>query len=258
MINLLPPTLTNLKVEAYSSQRNDEIINFPPSLTILKLAEYNSHTKPPAAIGKIPDSVTKLLLNIRIAASSLTQLPSRLAKLRLGHLSELDSFDPKDPATVERIAYLRQVAQKDGFILKERSSPHEYHLWDLLPRTLTKLDLGGNTELETLDAPVWQSIPENLQSLLLWREKVALHLQTLSYLPLETITTELRLPRVTWRDEDIKRLNPLLRKFKCQPGCTWLLTLACVPWVPRNIEVGEWEVDFQRAFRALNDLARRS
>lgn len=255
LINQLPHCLTDLRLTSFGKMEGTGTINFPPSLVTLKLIVYNAHDAPATSIGKIPDTVKTLKLELHINVSSLPMLPSRLGKVRFGHLSGMDSFDPKDPAIVERITYLRKVAQEDGFVLKSLSPPREYGVFDLLPRTLTKMDIGGETELDKLDAVVWQSMPENLQKLLVWRDVQPLHPNTLDYLPMESITRHLRLPRVTWKDEHIKRLNPNLLEFDCQPGCTWLLTPASIPWVPLGITGNVWgkDDDWHEVLQQLTD-----
>lgn len=253
LINQLPPNLTRLIIISRGKIKGTETLTFPPSLTELEIDGQPNLQKPVMAIGKIPDTVTRLDLRLPLDVSSLFMLPSRLREAHFTQLRGLTAFNPQDSKAIERILHLRKAALESGLDLNEPSPPREYGVWDFLPQSLTKLNLGDQTALADLGASVWQSLPQSLSQISL---SCGIHPNSLEHFPLENMI-QLSLSGVQWRDEHIKRLNPRLQSFKTTVAAAFTLTPACAPWIPRDLHFSC--IPSQRAQSALQKLsAKRS
>lgn len=251
----LPANLTRLHVKLATELIGGEITSFPPLLQdfTLHVYYYGNTSRQPVTIGKLPETVTSVSLDLSLASSSFFHLPARLRTLKLGNLAETSSFDPQDSDTIARIFYLRKVAHEDGIFCDENlprlDTTRPYGIFDLLPRTLTDLELSCKG-MHNWYSTVWQSIPKTLKRLLIWSAN-ALHPNTLDYLPFDSITGHLTIITGTVKDEHIKRLNPRLCFVELSPT-SWLLSPACVPWIPKCMQRGPaWPEPVKEAYGAL-------
>lgn len=251
LISQFPKGLTELTLRT-DKPSGTEISGFPPGLKCLSL---NCGSKEAILhIGNLPQSLTVIELNLVISVRSLFSLPPRLRTLHIAGMTNWTDFDPKDAKTIERIGYLRSEAEKEGIFADELAPtyrPREYGVFDLLPRTLSHLYFGNWVVLEKLEPPVWQSLPKNLQTLESSRNIKPMPPDVLDYLHFDTTAPSLCLPGTTWRDEHIKRLSPHLNGFSAE-RCTWLITPACVPWMPYCTSINlAWPVEVQEAYKEL-------
>lgn len=237
----LPSSLSSLEIILHMDQPLSQFVStLPPHLTHLSL-----HCRNPSHLMPIPQSVRTLVVEHEIEVSDLFMLPTRLRTLRLGGLRNMHLFNPADPITLARIQELRQVGMEEGRLgddekhayLSSSSSSmplQNIHVFDLLPRTLDKLDMGGSTNLSSLEGKQWASLPKQMKKLILWHDAQPLHRETLDYLPLESLL-KLRTPRVVWRNKHVMRLNPKMYSLRSQPGTRWRLTSKVVRSCPNDI-----------------------
>lgn len=228
-INHLPSNLTDLDLFIAEKLVGKDPILLPPSLESLQLKIRQSDDPP--SFSTMPRSLTSLkLADMTIDISTLFALPPLLRSFEVGMISNLETFDPADLETIERITYLRRMAQEAGFVFDETlptRAPREYGVFDLLPRTLTKLVIDSSSGAE-LPIGHWQSLPKKLTLLVLLCST-----DDLDYLPFETVDQLLTLENVIWKNEHVKRLNPRLRRLenydsKCE------ITPEYIPWTPRE------------------------
>ena len=259
VINTFPPTLTKLSIALFGHLDDTETIHLPPSLEVLELqsGDREEHW----SFAPMPHSLTTFkLIRHRINFSTLFALPPLLRKLNFGTISDMATFDPMKPENVERIIYLRKMAQEAGFDFDETlptRTPRKYGVYDLLPRTLTQLVMTTRTG-ETLPTGHWQSLPKNLSHLELQGAA-----DDLDYLPFESITENLSVAKANWKDKHVKRLNPRLLHLPFMYDARWDVTPECVPWIPRNIEFGravgsEFDELTLRRSEALKNLDREA
>ena len=257
VINTFPPSLTKLSIYLHEHLDDTETIHLPPSLEVLVLesGDNDEHW----SFAPMPHSLTTFkLIRHRINFSTLFALPPLLRTLEVGKISDMATFDPDDALNVERITYLRKMAQEAGFDFDETlptRTPREYGVYDLLPRTLTQLAMTTRNG-ETLPTGHWQSLPKNLSHLELHGAA-----DDLDYLPFESITENLSVGNATWKDKHVKRLNPRLRHWPFWHDVKWDITSECVPWIPRDIEYpprSEFEELTLRRREALKNLDREA
>ena len=231
-INKLPPNLTHLNLYMGKIVGN-EPIRLPPSLVELEIRIPRKEAMPPFAA--MPHSLTSVLFpQGSIEISTLLALPPLLRTFEVGIISDLATFDPVDAENVERITYLRRMAQEAGFVFDETLptlTPREYGVYDLLPRTLTKFVL---VYMMGDQPPTghWQSLPKRLSHLVLLGST-----DDLDYLPFETVDKFLSVANVAWKDKHVKRLNPRLLELSAR-NSTWDVTSEFAPWMPREPTIG--------------------
>ena len=236
IINQLPTTLKTLNIHTGHLNRTEiEVLHLPPNLTSATISCYRE-AKLRARFANMPDTLTHLSLSMLFDLEDLFLLPHSLRSLSLSNISHMSLFDPSDPKTLDRIAYLRKMAHDSGFVVDENLptyKPRNFGIFDLLPRTLTILKL-DDFETGALAATAWQSLPKQLKTLAIygpWAHK--LDADALDYMPYDTVTKYLRLPCVAMKDEHVKRLKPELRSLEFRPARKCLLTAKCLPWMPR-------------------------
>lgn len=260
--NHLPDALTHLSITEIVNPSKPVTISLPPRLESLTLClSPGSSCEGPSRFifGKIPESVKHVTLSLNMNASDLFKLPARLESLHLSTGLHVDSFNPDDPETIERIEYLRKVAQETKTIFDTKypalATDRPYCLFDLLPRTLSRLEF-SKMALHMIEPSAWQAIPTNLKSFSSRFTHTHLPPTALDCLPFESITDFLRLEYGTFTDEHVKRLNRLLRKFEA-PNATWHLTPACVPYMPQCMQFDSlWPADVKAAHQSLTELRR--
>lgn len=245
-INKLPPKLTHLSLIVCDFDGNEELIRLPPSLRKLKMSVPKDAPHPLLSFAEMPHSLTTLNLEVPLLLPTLFTLPPLLRSLTLSHIDNLLLFQPENPASIERILYVRKVAQEAGFVFDETlptRAPRTYSVFDLLPRTLSKFSLD---DCEVLDAPAWSSLPKNLSTLSL---DCPLDPDTLDYLPFDSVTKSLAIRSIAWKDEHVKRLHPRLLDLDCSALCKWKITTDCVPWIPRGLRT--WDAEVSSEFNEL-------
>lgn len=253
IINQLPPYLTELSLSSDHSMKGDVPAVFPPCLVALRI---NSDSNLPLAIyGSLPRTLTSADLGY-IPMKTLYLLPPRLRRLRF-RCNDLWEFKDTSTLAVERIKHLRKEALHDGsFSIEEfeactrrRAGP-----FDLLPRTLTYLWF--ESEFMEFDAG-WQSIPSNLSSLTIFyvsnEVSTPLPIDDLDYIPIESVTQELRLPISNFRDKHVKRLHPELRFLELERGPKCHLTLDGLLSLPRSIPWSSVRGDLVKGVEAIEE-----
>lgn len=256
--SILPDTLTELDLKAHTFlDKQSTSITLPPHLTRLTVSELSHKDDIPMAFDRMPDSLTKLRLMLLVDVSSaLLSLPLCLRSLRLNRL-DWSLFDALDPDTIAKIQLLRKVGRLYDFGVEKDSSAsalRSYQLFDLLPRSLKKLQLGEDCNAEKLDILAWQALPRGLQKLHVpTLNNVPLPSDLLDYLPLESICIEMLLAPVTVEDRHIKRLHPSLTRMALYPDTTWALSPAGIRSIPKDVS-SEWISDpsVQESIKKLN------
>ena len=229
LINQLPPYLTELKVCSSKVDGTNPPAVLPPSLVFLGVtAPYDALMN----FASFPATLTSADL-CGISIPTLYLLPSRLHSLSFT-CRDFTQFDRNSTATLDRVAYLRKEALADGFISQrdlESLGSRSVAVFDLLPRTLTKLTVLG--QLEPIEAPDWQSLPNKLSDLRIESHTIKLSKDSLNYIPYESVVTSLHMEHLTFEGEHIKRLNRNLKRLRVaelRPT-----TLEDVMWIPRGI-----------------------
>ena len=257
LINQLPPYLTKLELYPGNLIHPELPIILPPSLVSFAIIPWDS--APTMDFAPFPPHLTDAELGV-ITIPTLYLLPSHLRSLEFECMN-FTQFDRNSTATIDRVAYLRKEALADGSISQgdlESLESRNVAVFDLLPRTLTKLSLHGS--LEPIEASEWQSLPNKLSYLQIASNTSKLSKDCLDYIPFENADSLLLRP-LDLEGRHIKRLNQNLKLLKFEELKS--TTPDDLMWIPRGV-IGEFDAIpgvkelIKRRLNALKSLDRKA
>lgn len=205
---------------------------------------------------------TLVLKSMLIPIGDLVHLPDRLTSLNLSFLVADPLFDPASDATLRRARHLLDIApEREIYDFRVLGEKQQVTIFDLLPRSVTLLWLGGDLSVPTA---AWSRLPRRLSSLHLrpaeassqdlLKEICLTRVQTLTLWLIDLDDAHVRLFPLGLRHIDIRiaASNPSFtaRSYYCIP----LLQNLYKHMNPKNEARTSWEVRL-RLVATLEDVA---